>query len=95
MSWSSDDVTLVAVVPGSGSDFIDAAAATGAQVLVTGDVSHHGARKALDRGLSVLDPGHARTERPGVLALRNLVAASAPDIVDLTGVDPSPWEMVQ
>ena len=58
----------VAVVPGSGSDFVDAAAEL-ADALVTGDVSHHNAVAALDAGLAVVDPGHIATERPGMAAL--------------------------
>jgi dinuclear metal center YbgI/SA1388 family protein len=95
LSWAGDNFNLVAVVPGSGAEFVDSAAASGARVLVTGDVRHHEARRAIDLGLSVIDPGHARTERPGVAALLNLVSAAAPDVVDLTGIDPSPWEGVQ
>ena len=63
LSWATADLHLVAVVPGAGADFIDAAVATGANALVTGDVSHHQARRAIDLGLSIIDPGHARTER--------------------------------
>ena len=95
LSWASEEIKLVGVVPGSGAEFIDAATAAGARVLVTGDVSHHQARRAIDRGLSVIDPGHARTERPGVAALFSLVAAAVPEAVDLTGIDPSPWEGVE
>ena len=74
LSWATADLNLVAVVPGAGADFIDAAVATGAKALVTGDVSHHQARRAIDLGLSIIDPGHARTERPGVAGLYNLIA---------------------
>lgn len=95
LSWASDEMGLVAVVPGSGAGFIEAAAAAGAGVLVTGDVGHHDARRAVDAGVTVIDPGHARTERPGMTALFNLVATASPEAVDLTGVDPSPWESVQ
>lgn len=95
LSWGGADLNLVAVVPGAGSDFIDAAVAAGARALVTGDVSHHQARRAIDLGLSIIDPGHARTERPGVAGLFNLVADAVPGVVDLTGVDPSPWEGVR
>ncbi len=95
LSWAGADLNLVAVVPGSGADFIDAAVATGARALVTGDVSHHDARRAIDLGLSIIDPGHARTERPGVTGLYNLVSDAVPDAVDLTGIDPSPWEGVR
>jgi dinuclear metal center YbgI/SA1388 family protein len=95
LSWAGADFNLVGVVPGAGSDFIEAAAEAGVKALVTGDVSHHQARRAIDRGVSIIDPGHARTERPGVSGLFNLVADAVPGAIDLTGVDPSPWEGVR
>lgn len=95
LSWAGADLNLVAVVPGSGSGFIDHAVASGARALVTGDVGHHDARRAIDRGLSIIDPGHARTERPGVAALFELISGAIEGTVDLTGIDPSPWEGVQ
>lgn len=86
-------VEKVAVVPGSGGSFLLGAAAVGAEVVVTGDVSHHRARESLDRGVAVLDPGHVATERPGVARLARLVADVVEcDFVDLTGWDPSPWK---
>lgn len=85
-------VRTVAVVPGSGADFIAAAAAAGADVLVTGDVSHHRARAAAEQGLAIIDPGHGPTERPGVKALYASVRSIVGDAIDLTGVDDSPWE---
>ena len=89
----SDQASTVAVLPGSGSSFISAAASVGAHVLVTGDVDHHRAIEARDRGLSIIDPGHAATERPSMTALAHLVAAVSGDVevLDLTGLDPTPW----
>lgn len=85
------EITTLAVVPGSGSSFIPAAAEV-ADVLVTGDVSHHSAVAARDLGLAVVDPGHVATERPGMSRLVALVrAASDLDVVDLTGIDPQTW----
>ena len=95
LTWGGPDLNLVAVLPGSGADFIDAALAAGADLLVTGDVSHHRARYAADGGLGLIDPGHARTERPGVARLLELVTQVAPTVADLTGLDPSPWEPIQ
>lgn len=81
----------VAVVPGSGSIFIEAAAEV-AQALVTGDVSHHRAVLATDLGLAVVDPGHTATERPGMEALVGLVTEiTEAEVVDLTGLDPRTW----
>ena len=89
----SHSVTRVAVVPGSGSAFIDDASSL-ADVLVTGDLSHHQARAAGDQGLAVVDAGHVPTERPGVARLYAAVSAIVPKTVDLTGLDSEPWKEV-
>lgn len=82
-------VTTVAVVPGSGGSLLGAVAA---DAVVTGDISHHQARDAVARGISVVDPGHAATERPGVKALYAAVAEMIETTIDLTDVDPDPWK---
>lgn len=84
-------VERVAVVPGSGSSCIGAAAAVGADVVVTGDVDHHQAVAALDSGVAVVDPGHAATERPGMEALVEIVGGLGVEVVDLTGTGAGPW----
>jgi dinuclear metal center YbgI/SA1388 family protein len=87
LRYNGDPVQMVgrvAVVPGSGSSFIGAAAAAGADVLVTGDVGHHRMVEAADRGLAIIDPGHLATERPGIVRLYDLVAGIVPEAVNLT-----------
>jgi putative NIF3 family GTP cyclohydrolase 1 type 2 len=86
----SGTLAKVAVVPGSGSEFIDAAASL-ADALVTGDVSHHRAVRAADLGLAIVDPGHIATERPGMRVLVRLMSEIAGDVTDLTGIDPTTW----
>ncbi|MFO7299424.1 MAG: Nif3-like dinuclear metal center hexameric protein [Actinomycetes bacterium] len=84
-------IERVAVVPGSGSSFIEQAADV-ADALVTGDVSHHGAVRALDLGLAIVDPGHTATERPGMRSLVQFVTAiEGIEVLDLTGLDPRTW----
>lgn len=81
----------VSVVPGSGASFIDHAA-TVSDAIVTGDVSHHAAVRALDLGLAVVDPGHTATERPGMESLVGMIAEiTGLDVVDLTTLDPRTW----
>ena len=80
-------ISSAAVLPGSGDTFIIDA---DADVVITGDVAHHQARAALERGMAVIDAGHAATERPGVRALYAAVA-QVTDPVDLTSVDADPW----
>jgi hypothetical protein len=58
--------SLVALMPGSGGDFVAAAAAAGADLLVTGDVGHHHALLAEEASLPVFSAGHFQTERPGL-----------------------------
>lgn len=83
-------VAGVAVAPGSGGSLIEAVADR-ADVLVTGDVSHHRALGALDRGLAVVDAGHVPTERPGLRALYAAVSEIVPETRDLTRLDSHPW----
>jgi dinuclear metal center YbgI/SA1388 family protein len=88
---TSQAVHKVAVVPGSGSDLI-AQASQLADTLITGDVSHHRAVAALDAGLSVIDPGHIATERPGMVSLLAMTRSiEAVEVVDLTHLDPQTW----
>jgi dinuclear metal center YbgI/SA1388 family protein len=86
-------VERAAVIPGSGSDFLDAAADAGADVVITGDVTHHAARAALDRGLALIDPGHAPTERPGLeRLLAHLASLGGPACASLLDVEVDPWQ---
>jgi dinuclear metal center YbgI/SA1388 family protein len=84
-------VARVAVVPGSGEDLAEAAQAAGADVLVTGDLRHHAARRALNSGLALIDAGHAATERPGLERLLSLVAAQGVETASLLDRDCDPW----
>jgi dinuclear metal center YbgI/SA1388 family protein len=90
LAAAATPIRTVAVVPGSGGSML-ALASVQADAIVTGDVAHHAARDALSRGLTVVDPGHAPTERPGVRRLYAAVAALGP-CRDLTALDDGPWE---
>lgn len=51
-------VKKIAVLGGSGEDFIQVAKEKGADVYLTGDMSFHHAQDAWQMGLSIIDPGH-------------------------------------
>ena len=51
-------LSRAAVCPGSGGSEIEAALVAGAQVLITGDISHHQGIDAAARGMAVIDGGH-------------------------------------
>ncbi len=66
---SERKIKKVAVCGGAGSDMIETARVKGAEVLVTGDIKYHEARRALELGLALIDAGHFATERVIVPAL--------------------------
>lgn len=70
-------VRRVAVCGGSGGDRAADARRMGADVLVTGDVSHHEAQAALEMGLAIVDAGHYHTERAVVPFLARRLAEMA------------------
>ena len=70
-------VRRVAVCGGRGGDLAGDAKRMGAKVLVTGDVSHHEAQKALRAGLAIIDAGHYHTESVVVSFLARRLAEMA------------------
>jgi putative NIF3 family GTP cyclohydrolase 1 type 2 len=56
-------------MPGSGGGYVMEAKAAGAQILITGELSHHQALLAQHVGLPVLAAGHFETERPSMFLL--------------------------
>ncbi len=82
-------IETIAAVPGSGGSFVEAS--IGADVLVTGDVKHHEAAMALEKGMAVIDAGHIPTERPGFTSLYDAIIAITDDAQRI-GPDPYPWK---
>ncbi|SDK39470.1 Nif3-like dinuclear metal center hexameric protein [Natronincola ferrireducens] len=65
IKYSGNPKTLVkkiAVVNGSGADYIEMAKNKGCDCLVTGDVKYHDAQRAIELGINVIDAGHFETE---------------------------------
>lgn len=85
-------IQRVAVLPGSGSSYLSEAIGSGADLFVTGEVSHHRMLAAVDAGMAVVDAGHTPTERPGVERMPEWCdRIFSGEILDLTGLDPTPW----
>lgn len=62
-------IRKIAILNGSGGSFIPKAIFKGADLLITGDVDHHGALDAREAGMAVLDIGHFTSEIPMVKTL--------------------------
>lgn len=86
-------VRRVAVVPGSGADYISLCAGD-TDVLVTGDIKYHQRMQAEEAGLALIDIPHEVSEK---LALENWAARLAVVLephevkVSMSGVEPAIW----
>ncbi len=56
------EISKIAIVTGSGAEFITKAHLSGADVIITGDVKYHDAQDALEMGIGVIDAGHFGSE---------------------------------
>lgn len=76
-AYMGGDIKRVAVVGGSGKDFINPAIAAGADTLVTGECSYNAALDAASLGLNIIEAGHYATEFPVCRRLRELAESIA------------------
>lgn len=58
-----DTVETAAVMPGSGGGYISDAVRMGAEVMITGDISHHEGIDAVAQGVRIIDAGHYGIEK--------------------------------
>ena len=63
------EICRVSLLGGAGGDFWPLAKAAGADVYLTGEISHHKAWDAYAEGLCCLEAGHAATELPAISML--------------------------
>lgn len=71
-------IETVAVCGGAGADLLDAAAAAGADALITGEAKHHELLLAQQLGLTLIDGGHFCTEHGVLYPLKEKLAAAFP-----------------
>ena len=57
------NIEKVAIVPGSGKDYIDLSIQAGVDLLITGDIDHHSGIDANEKGLAIMDAGHYGLEK--------------------------------
>jgi dinuclear metal center YbgI/SA1388 family protein len=74
LDFGPDTVDDVAIVTGSGVDWLDEAVETGADALVTGEGKQQAYHQAREAGINVYLAGHYATETFGVRALAGLAA---------------------
>lgn len=74
LEFGPSEISDVAIVTGSGVDWLEEAVEWGADVLVTGEGKQHVYHEAREHGITVVLGGHYATETFGVRSLRNVVA---------------------
>ncbi|MBE6662711.1 MAG: Nif3-like dinuclear metal center hexameric protein [Ruminococcaceae bacterium] len=73
-------VHRVAILGGSGSDFVSAAKRAGADTYLSGELAYHHMCEARENGLNLVAAGHYHTENIALPALAELVKEADPDI---------------
>ncbi|HVJ47598.1 Nif3-like dinuclear metal center hexameric protein [Desulfitobacterium sp.] len=89
------EIRKIAILNGSGGSFITKALFKGADLLVTGDVDHHGALDAREAGMAVLDIGHFASEAPMIMTLADYLRGQknlAHLEILVSSTMQSPWE---
>ncbi|QFU82684.1 Nif3-like dinuclear metal center hexameric protein [Natronorubrum aibiense] len=73
LAFGPDEIEEVAIVTGSGTDWLDEAVDAGVDALVTGEGKQKAYHEAKEAGIHVVLAGHYATETFGVRALQDLV----------------------
>lgn len=87
-------IVVAAILPGSGKDEIDLAEKAGADVMITGDITHHVGIDAVEKGIAVIDAGHYGIEKIFVPYMKDFMAREMPSLEVLAAEDREPFEEV-
>ena len=66
-------INKVAVINGSGEEYIKKAKKLGAQCIITGDTTYHFISDCNEEGIAVIDAGHFETEWPALIVIGKLL----------------------
>ncbi len=87
----ASEIETVAIVPGSGKDYINTAILKQADVLITGDIGHHNGIDAVEQGLAVIDAGHYGIEKLFVTYMEDFFADQIPELLVLKASQNEPF----
>ena len=87
-------VNIAAICPGYGKDFMDDAIKVGADVYVTGDVSHHMGIDAIAQGVCVIDAGHYGIEKIFIPYMKDFLKKQMPGIKVFTEEVKNPFTVI-
>lgn len=87
-------IQKVAVSSGSGKSMIGAALASGADVLVTGDIDYHTGIDAVAQGLMLVDAGHYGTEMIFIEHMEKMLREMFPEVQVTAAKIEQPFQLV-
>ena len=87
-------VRKVAIAPGSGADMIPYALKAGAELLITGDISHHKGIDAVAEGLAIIDAGHYGIEKIFVSYMKDFFKKSLPQMNVIAASQKEPFVVI-
>jgi len=87
-------VSRVAILPGSGKDFVKEAIQSGAEVYISGDFGHHHGMDAVEEGIIILDAGHYGLEHIFVAYMKELLEEKFPELTIKTAKNKHPFEVL-
>lgn len=87
-------ISRIAICPGSGKGMTDAAISAGCDVLITGDIDHHGGIDSVEKGLCIIDAGHHGLEHVFVEYMADWMTKRYPDLRIIKDANHSPFSVV-
>jgi dinuclear metal center YbgI/SA1388 family protein len=91
--FGDPEMTLerVAIVAGSGKDYIGMAVKAGVDCLITGDIDHHSGIDAVEQGLSIIDAGHYGLEKLFIPYMAEFFRRELPEVKVITAAFKNPF----
>lgn len=87
-------VVRCAILPGSGHDAIDLAIEKGADVMITGDITHHVGIDAVEKGIGLIDAGHYGVEKIFIPYMKQFLKKQMPDLMVFCAPEKEPFTEV-
>ena len=87
-------VDIAAICPGAGKEFMEDAIKVGADVYITGDISHHAGIDAVAQNLMVIDAGHYGIEKIFIPYMKDFMKKQMPGVKVFTEEIKNPFVVI-
>jgi dinuclear metal center YbgI/SA1388 family protein len=91
---SEDKIKKIAIMPGSGKNYIQNTIRSQAEVMITGDIDHHEGIDAVACGLTIIDAGHYGIEHIFIKYMQEYINDNFKEIKVFTEKVNSPFQII-